>query len=122
MSPSSRSIVASIFDDSTPLDLSPPVFPVLDAENWIMDGRGDTTPTLLPEVEYIVPSGVVLDSLKTALARMTKLQTVRETQFCIGGKGKRGGQQDSSTEQKVGSKVKGSPEGKGSDVPLFQPR
>jgi hypothetical protein len=93
MSLSSKSIVASIFDDSTPLDLSPPVLPVRDVENCITAGRGDTTPTLLPEVEYIVPSGVVLESLKKALARMTKLQTVRETQLCIGGKPK-GSQQD----------------------------
>jgi hypothetical protein len=59
------------------------------------------TPTLLPKVEYIVPSGAVSKSLKKALARTTKLQTARVTQFCNGGKGRERSQQRCSATQTV---------------------
>jgi hypothetical protein len=42
-------------------------------------------PTLLPREEYIVPFGLVLEylpkTLKRALERTVRLQTVRETQI-----------------------------------------
>ena len=85
--PGSKSIVISNFDNIILLDLSASLTllrPVRTGETHIGDCGGGMAPTLLPEAEYIVSSGVVLESLRKALARTAKLQTMRETQLCIG--------------------------------------
>jgi hypothetical protein len=66
---------------------------------------------------------VALKSLKKAVARTEKLQTVRVTQFCIERRQQRRRQQDGSAKLKVGTS-----EGRGrerrekidGDVPLFE--
>jgi hypothetical protein len=67
--------------------------PVRADANIITDCEGRAAPTLLPEAEYIVPSGLVLESLKMALARTAMLHTMRESQLCIGGKSRSEGRQ-----------------------------
>jgi hypothetical protein len=80
----SRSVVALSFDISTS-----PSRAVEGGEKFIEDRRWGTTPTLLPEEEYIVPSGVVSESFRKALARTAKLQTKSDIQNCVARKEER---------------------------------
>jgi hypothetical protein len=108
-SSSPRSIVTSNFDNSTFPELCSsrlPSRPVRGREKLIKDCRRGTTPTLLPAAEYIVPSGVVSESLKKALARTVKLQTRRESQSYKVGKSAEGDQQEGTAQLKGRSKLK----------------
>jgi hypothetical protein len=83
-SPNSRSTVTSNFDSSIPPDPSSPVKPVRTWKELTVDGwRG--TPSLLTREEYIM---LVLEHLpmilRKLLARIAKLQTMREIHICVG--------------------------------------